>query len=94
MSGSAQWSDLAPRVISGVLMAGIGAVVIAVGGLLFDALISERPYKQAWSLEQAVDAINQDSGSHFDPELIRLFNQVLPDIIEIRKQYADEDQSD
>ena len=61
---------------------------------VFDALISERPYKQAWSLEQAVAAINQDSGSHFDPELIRLFNQVLPDIIEIRKQYADEDQSD
>lgn len=40
MSGSAQWSDLAPRVISGVVMAGVGAVVIGIGGILFDALIS------------------------------------------------------
>ncbi len=57
---------------------------------VFDALTSERPYKKAWTVEDAVDAINQDSGSHFDPSLIKLFNQVLPDIIEIRKKYADE----
>ncbi|MDJ0833992.1 MAG: two-component system response regulator [Gammaproteobacteria bacterium] len=60
---------------------------------VFDALTSERPYKKAWSVEDAVDAINQDSGSHFDPTLIKLFNQVLPDIIEIRKRYADEDEA-
>ncbi len=39
MSGSAQWSDLAPRAISGVLMAGVGAAAIWTGGLLFHALI-------------------------------------------------------
>ena len=60
---------------------------------MFDALTSERPYKKAWTVEDAVDAINQDSGSHFDPSLIKLFNQVLPDIIEIRKKYADEDET-
>ncbi|WP_294611589.1 phosphatidate cytidylyltransferase [uncultured Roseovarius sp.] len=40
MSGSARWSDLAPRAISGVAMAAVGIWVIWAGGLLFDALVS------------------------------------------------------
>ena len=36
---------------------------------VFDALVSERPYKRAWSIEAALDFIREQSGRHFDPEL-------------------------
>lgn len=33
----------------------------------FDALTQERPYKKAWTREEAVAEIRQGSGQHFDP---------------------------
>lgn len=58
---------------------------------VFDALTSDRPYKKAWPVERAVDLIREESGKHFDPALVDLFNQLLPEILEIREQYADDD---
>jgi HD-GYP domain-containing protein (c-di-GMP phosphodiesterase class II) len=40
---------------------------------VFDALISERPYKHAWSVNQALVQIDADAGTHFDPRLARVF---------------------
>ena len=40
---------------------------------VFDALVSERPYKKAWPFEKALAEIGSGAGSHFDPELVRLF---------------------
>jgi HD-GYP domain-containing protein (c-di-GMP phosphodiesterase class II) len=40
---------------------------------VYDALISERPYKKPFSHEEAVAIIRKESGSHFDPELIKIF---------------------
>lgn len=57
---------------------------------VFDALTSERPYKKPWPVDEAVDHINENSGSHFDPRLVEVFNRVLPEILRIRDQYADE----
>lgn len=56
---------------------------------VFDALTSVRPYKKAWSVERAVAEINRCRGSHFDPELVDIFNTVLNDIISIKEQYKD-----
>ena len=60
---------------------------------VFDALTSERPYKRAWPVEDAVQLIRDSAGSHFDRELVVLFDKVLPDILRIREQYADQDDS-
>ena len=57
---------------------------------VFDALTSERPYKKAWSVEDAVELINKESGVQFDPKLVVLFNECLPAILNIRAKYADE----
>ncbi len=57
---------------------------------VFDALTTERPYKEAWPVEQAVDQIKQGSGSHFDPSLVTLFVAHLPQMLEIREQWIDE----
>jgi CHASE2 domain-containing sensor protein len=40
---------------------------------VYDALISERPYKKAWSREDALAEIRRGAGSHFDPQLAEAF---------------------
>jgi putative two-component system response regulator len=56
---------------------------------IFDALTSKRPYKEAWSVEKSVNYIKEESGEHFDPRLVELFMQELPEIIEIKEKYAE-----
>ena len=56
---------------------------------VFDALTSERPYKKAWEVKDAVQLIDDNSGSHFDPSLVPLFHEVLPEILAIKEQYAE-----
>ena len=56
---------------------------------VFDALLSERPYKKAWSNEEAIDLIREERGRHFDPELTDLFLERVPALLEIRREYHD-----
>lgn len=56
---------------------------------VFDALTMSRPYKKAWSTEEAADLINQQSGKHFDPSIVDAFNHVLTDLLNIRQTHAD-----
>ena len=56
---------------------------------VFDALTSVRPYKQAWSVQDAVDLIKKESGEHFDPNLVDLMLNNLDDIIEIKNEHAE-----
>jgi len=43
---------------------------------VYDALISDRSYKSAFSHEKAVEIIKESSGSHFDPKIIEVFLEV------------------
>jgi len=56
---------------------------------VFDALTSKRPYKEAWPVDKAVNFIKEESGEHFDPDLVEVFLQELSDIIEIKEKYAE-----
>jgi PAS domain S-box-containing protein len=40
---------------------------------VWDALTSDRPYRQAWSKERALQHITSQSGTHFDPRAVELF---------------------
>jgi PAS domain S-box-containing protein/putative nucleotidyltransferase with HDIG domain len=40
---------------------------------VFDALTHERPYKRAWSVDEAVEEIRQLAGTHFDPQVVEAF---------------------
>ncbi len=62
--------------------------IIAIADV-FDALTTERPYKKAWAVEDAVKLIDENAGSHFDPELVKIFHTVLPQVLEIKEQYAE-----
>jgi len=43
---------------------------------VYDALVSDRPYKEAFSHERAINIISQGRGTHFEPALVDLFLEV------------------
>ena len=60
-----------PDALSGTAIP-LGARIFAVCDV-YDALISARPYKEAWTHEEAVAEIARQSGRHFDPEVVQAF---------------------
>ena len=46
---------------------------------VYDALVTERPYKNPFTHEEAVEIIKKDSGTHFDPKLVEVFLKVSED---------------
>jgi HD-GYP domain-containing protein (c-di-GMP phosphodiesterase class II) len=44
---------------------------------VFDALTSDRPYRKAWSKEKTLAYIQEQSGKHFDPQVVRVFLEIL-----------------
>lgn len=56
---------------------------------VFDALTSVRPYKVAWTVEKAIGFLQENAGSHFDPNLVNLFVKILPEIQAIRERFSD-----
>ena len=57
---------------------------------VFDALISVRSYKPAYSVEESLKIMETEDGRQFDPELMKAFRKALPDILRIKENYADE----
>ncbi len=74
---------------------GLSGINIAIAGRIaaladvFDALTSERPYKKAWTVEAAWDLIKENRGKHFDPDLVDIFEQQFPAILEIRERFSE-----
>ncbi len=56
---------------------------------VFDALTSERPYKKAWEVADALSLISSESGKHFDPRLTGHFMSVVPEIIDIMGEHPE-----
>jgi len=63
------------------------ARIIAIADV-FDALTMKRPYKDIWPVEKAVETIRASSGTHFDPNIVKVFCESLPEILKI-KDYWD-----
>lgn len=56
---------------------------------VFDALGSERVYKQAWPTERILAYFEEERGRHFDPSLVDVFFANLDGLLRIKAQYAD-----
>ncbi len=56
---------------------------------VFDALGSDRCYKQAWPLEKIIELIKAEKGKQFDPTLVSLFIDNLDDFLAIRDRFAE-----
>lgn len=52
---------------------------------VFDALVSKRCYKEPWPMDKVYKVICEESGKHFDPELVDIFIQYLSEFINIMK---------
>src|SRR5690554_6726439 len=66
----------------------IKARIVAIADV-FDALTSLRPYKRAWPVDEAVAYILEQSGTHFDPDMVAAFNRALPKIVAVRAELLD-----
>lgn len=76
-----------PNGLSGDSIPQSGAIVAVVD--VFDALLSERPYKKAFSLEKTLEILKNDSGTHFDPKVVDVFFDNLDDVLKIRDALKD-----
>ncbi len=57
---------------------------------VFDALGSDRCYKEAWDDEKIFELFKAERGKHFDPLLVNIFFDNLAEFLAIREQYKDE----
>ncbi len=69
--------------------AGLAADAIPLEGRItaicdvFDALLSVRPYKPAWTMASTLDLMAREAGHHFDPDLLHLFLDNIDSFIKI-----------
>lgn len=55
---------------------------------VFDALGSQRVYKEAWDDEKIFELFKEESGKHFDPTLVDIFFENIDEFIKIREMYT------
>ena len=56
---------------------------------VFDAVMSRRPYKEAWPMEKALELIDSQRGLHFDPKVVDVFLAGVDEVKKIHAEYAD-----
>ncbi|MGE5319591.1 MAG: HD-GYP domain-containing protein [Hyphomicrobiaceae bacterium] len=66
----------------------LAARIVAVADV-FDALTSNRPYKRAWSFQDALKFIQTESGRHFDPDCVRAFEMRIDAVAVIMRELGD-----
>jgi two-component system response regulator RpfG len=55
------------------------ARIVAIADV-FDALVSDRPYKKSWPIEKAIEYISEERGEHFDPDCAEAFLSELQEV--------------
>ena len=66
----------------------IEARIVAVADV-YDALVSERPYKHAWSMETAIEYMERQKGKHFDPDVLNAFKAQFDAVTKIQGMLPD-----
>ncbi|MBF0449860.1 MAG: HD domain-containing protein [Candidatus Magnetomorum sp.] len=61
---------------------------------VYDALSSKRSYKDPWPEEKILKIIEQDTGTHFDPEVSKAFFEIHDVILAIRQKYKNTEELD
>ena len=54
----------------------LSARIFAVADV-YDALTSDRPYRKAWSKEKALEYLQKETGTHFDPNIVEIFTREI-----------------
>ena len=66
----------------------IAARIVAVADV-YDALVSERPYKHAWPIHTALEYMEGQRGLHFDPNCLDAFKAQFDNILKIQNMLPD-----
>ena len=66
----------------------IEARIVAVADV-FDALVTRRPYKQAWPIGKALEHLRSQRGRHFDPACVDAFMDATPAVVKIMEHLQD-----
>ncbi|MCR5107393.1 MAG: HD domain-containing protein [Lachnospiraceae bacterium] len=77
-----------PRGLSGEDIP-LSARVMAVADV-FDALVSKRIYKPAFTFEKAMDIIKEDAGTHFDPRVAEVFMESVDEVKRVQEKFDKE----
>ncbi len=56
---------------------------------VYDALVSQRVYKDPWTEEDVLEYLRENAGKQFDPELVELFLSIQDTVKKIRNRYRD-----
>ena len=68
----------------------ISGRIVAVADV-FDALSNKRPYKPAFPIDKCFAILEEESGTHFDPNVVQAFRAVREEILQVRIALADID---
>jgi putative two-component system response regulator len=55
---------------------------------VFDALSMKRPYKEPWAIDRVMAHLQTSAGTHFEPALVTVFFSILPEVLDIQRQWA------
>ena len=69
----------------------LSARIMAVADV-FDALVSDRPYKKGFPLEKAFAIIREESGTHFDPRVVAAFFAAMEEIVSVESFFKQQEQ--
>ena len=81
-------ADGRPRGKSGEEIPLFGRIVAVAD--VYDALVSERVYKEAWDETKVLSLLEKEAGSQFDAELIEIFFSSINSIRMVRQRYPDQ----
>ncbi|MBU0878493.1 MAG: HD domain-containing protein, partial [Candidatus Omnitrophica bacterium] len=54
----------------------LGARIVAIADV-YQALVSDRPYRKAYSKKKAIEIIKKETGDHFDSKIVKVFLEVI-----------------
>ncbi|MGA1933739.1 HD domain-containing phosphohydrolase [Arcobacter sp. YIC-464] len=77
-----------PKALQGEQIHIYGRIVAIVD--VFDALTSHRPYKKAWTFEEALNLLVEEKGKHFDPNIVDLFIKNIEEVKTIYNSFQEE----
>ncbi|HEY4318921.1 MAG TPA: HD domain-containing phosphohydrolase [Herbaspirillum sp.] len=58
---------------------------------VFDALSMKRPYKNAWPVEKILAHVRSSKGTHFDPDMVGVFEKILPELLQIHREWTEKE---
>ena len=76
-----------PRGLAGEAIPLVGRIVSICD--VFDAVTTERPYKRAWEVADAIDLLDQGAGTHFDPQLVPAFLKQASALLDVIARHGE-----